>query len=88
MADPNEAPSPAALREMADAIESWLAHRLDKIFDAREVMNALRACATALEVKDREIARLDAMRSLKCPHGWLYWECLECIRAYGKEPKP
>ena len=58
MADPNEAPSPAALREMADAIESWLAHRLDKIFDAREVMNALRACATALEAKDREIAEM------------------------------
>ena len=89
MADPNEAPSPAELREMAARAERFFsfdspAHQ----HAANKIILALRACATALEAKDREIARLDPMRSLKCPHGWLSWECSECIRAYGKEPKP
>ena len=89
MADPNEAPSPAELREMAARAERFFsfdspAHQ----HAANKIILALRACADALEAKDRAVARLDSMRFLKCPHGWLYWECLECIRAYGKEPKP
>ena len=112
MADPNEAPSPAALRHLANPTDVAYSHGewIERVKDA------LRACATALEAKDRvyelaledlykvgrqrddaltrleakdrEIARLDPMRSLKCPHGWLSWECSECIRARGKEPKP
>ena len=95
MADPNEAPSPAALREMADewkqfcrshehgetAVTEWMVR-------GTLMADKLRACATALEAKNREIARLDPYRSLKCPHGWRSWECSECIRARGKEPKP
>ena len=93
MADPNEAPSPAVLREMADkANAACVGHPHAKIPWPHRLLHdlesALRACATALEAKDREIARLDPMRSLKCPHGWLSWECSECIRARGKEPKP
>ena len=84
MADPNEAPSPAALRHLANPTDVAYSHGewIERVKDA------LRACATALEAKNREIARLDPYRSLKCPHGWRSWECSECIRARGKEPKP
>ena len=84
MSDPNEAPSPAALRHLANPTDVAYSHGewIERVKDA------LRACATALEAKNREIARLDPYRSLKCPHGWRSWECSECIRARGKEPKP
>ena len=89
MSDPNEAPSPAALREIAARAERFFSfdspahqHAVNKI------ILALRACADALEAIAKEIARLDPMRSLKCPHGWLSWECSECFQGRGKEPKP
>ena len=70
MADPNEAPSPAALREMADewkqfcrshehgetAVTEWMVR-------GTLMADKLRACADALEAKDREIA-LEISRQL------------------------
>ena len=53
MADPNEAPSPAELREMAARAERFFsfdspAHQ----HAANKIILALRACADALEAKE------------------------------------
>ena len=59
MADPNEAPSPAALRHLANPTDVAYSHGewIERVKDA------LRACATAVEAKDREIA-LEISRQL------------------------
>ena len=109
MADPNEAPSPAALREMADewkqfcrshehgetAVTEWMVR-------GTLMADKLRACADALEAKDREIAdEWEACAQLVEDQpailfvGQSYdggvksraW-IARAIRARGKEPKP
>ena len=63
MADPNEAPAPAALREIADFMLSLAREGKLTAFTAKHFDFQLRTYVSALEAKDREIA-LEISRQL------------------------